>query len=650
MAINWYAALSIKERLDVIKTHKFDIRIGKAAREKYEKHKNLYTPFFEDFMAEKRAYEFEKEVASEKNIIKTYTNYEPSGFSTKPDWLIRLTDAYTTFHLSHPNRLKFHHPNTTTQSFWSFFEPLFSAYVSEINEELDALSVKQGFSLVQKKDLTLFFEPAVEKIALMAERAFVLELRIAKQSDELQGKSTTERFHNFFEQLKEPTAALNFFEIYPLLGRMAYEVCNNWKTYFIEIITNLYADLLELQAKIPPLSIGVPLDSKIHVLTHIHALLTDGAQTGGRTVAILTFNEDIKVVYKPRDSAIDVAFGQFLGWFNAQNVVPPIRHAAIASRPNHSWYEFIAPEKDMTFTELPTLYTKLGSLLCLMYLFDTIDMHTANLIVVGDDPILIDLETWLQPLLPNETRHRSVTHTHLLPDIKPVIPDAFDLEGLADVDLSEKTWTERKELVWENEGTDDMRIVRKRLPIDKTTNSIIIDGEVINSADYSPYIVKGFRRAYRHIAIHKTEFLETLSCFNDKKLRSILRGSKKYDALIEDMAHPTHLQDAIALEQFLDRLWIEASDDPYLKPLIGIEKKDLINLDNPYFYTYSDSKTLFYNNQPLIKDFFETSALDIVQQNLDDMSTKDLEQQVRIIRRAFATLKGHYSPKEAFDV
>lgn len=123
----------------------------------------------------------------------------------------------------------------------------------------------------------------------------------------------------------------------------------------------------------------------------------------------------------------------------------------------------------------------------------------------------------------------------------------------------------------------------------------------------------------------------------------ILRGSKKYDALIEDMAHPTHLQDGIALEQFLNRLWIEVSDEPYLKPLIGIEKKDLINLDNPYFYTYSNSKTLFYNNKPLIKDFFEATALEIVQQNIEEMCVQDLEKQIRIIRRTFAKLSLNYA-------
>ena len=559
----------------------------------------------------------------------------PNSFSPKVDWLQQLTDAYTTFDRTHPKRIKCSNSNKTTHAFWSFFEPLLSAYALEIEQELAKLSIRHGFTLIETGGLTPFLEPAVEKISLMAERAFVLELRVAKQAGELKEGTPTERFDHFFAQLKQPEQALAFFELYPILGRMACVVCENWKNYFLEIMSNIYEDLRELKAKIPPLS-------KIHILTAVNALLTDGAQTGGRSVAILTFNDALKIVYKPRDSAMDVAYGQFLVGFNAQNIVPPIRHATILSRPNHSWCEFVAPNEEMTPAQLPIMYTKLGALLCLMYLFDTIDMHTENLIVVGDDLILIDLETWLQPFLPDETRNRSVRQTHLLPNNTNFTPDSFDLEGLTESDLHNKTWTEHKELVWENEGTDDMRIVRKRRPVDKNKNSIFIGNQVVNPADYTRDIVKGFRKTYRHIAAHTTAFLEATQCFNDKKLRSILRGAKTYDALIEDMAHPSNLQDGIVLEQFLDRLWMGTADEPYLKSLIGIEKMDLMNLDNPYFYTYPDSTTLFYNQKPIIEDFFDKSALTVIQQNIKRMSVSDLEKQVRIIRQSFAKLRLNY--------
>jgi type 2 lantibiotic biosynthesis protein LanM len=632
MINTWYAALSLKERLNIIETYNLDIAADNKAVACFENHKKLYADFYDDFMAEKIQFELGEKTYSEKNIIQAYTDYELPEFVPKPDWVIRLTEAYTTFNFLHPNRLRFQHKNATKQAFRSFFEPLFSSYIPEFEASLDKLSTQHGFSLVDKKDLPAFLEPAIEKIADMAQRAFVLELYIAKEANELVGTTPTERFYNFFEQFKETTFALNFFNIYPLLGRMAYQVCEDWKSYFFEIISNLYTDLPALQAQIPPLS-------KISQLTHIKALLTDGAQTGGRVVAILTFNEDIKVVYKPRDSAIDVAYGQFLVWFNAQNILPPICHAEIASYSNHSWYEFVAPNRELTYPELPVLYNKMGGLLCLMYLFGTIDMHSDNAIVVDDNPILIDLETWLQAFLPGEIRYQSVRSTHFLPETNAVVPDEVDLEGITDSDLKGKRWSESKKLVWKNEGTDDMEIIRKRKLIAKIRNGIVIEGKTVNPADYTAYITKGFRKVYRYMAAHKMAFLEASACFKHKKMRIILRGSRKYDALVEDMGHPLHLQNGIALEQFLDRLWITASIEPYLKDLIDLEKQDLIRLNNPYFYTYSDSKDLFYNNQLLKKDFFEKPALAFVADNMETMSIKDLERQVGIIRRAFAKLK-----------
>jgi lantibiotic modifying enzyme len=186
-----------------------------------------------------------------------------------------------------------------------------------------------------------------------------------------------------------------------------------------------------------------------------------------------------------------------------------------------------------------------------MYLFDTIDMHGDNTIVVGDNPLMIDLETLLQPSLPDDDimSYRSVSQTLFLPSVKEIVPDAEDLEGTEEMDLSEKTWSERKKLIWKNEGTDSMGIVRKRLLLDKNHNSIVIGENVINAADYAPYMVKSFRKTYRYIAANQKDFLEAVKqCFQDKKLRVILRGSRKYDALMEDMAHPSNLQDGLVLD------------------------------------------------------------------------------------------------------
>lgn len=554
----------------------------------------------------------------------------------------KIQEAYSIYTTSHSARLVIQHDNPTTRAFWSFFEPLLSLYVPETEKEINKIRAKYGFDILDNDSILSSFNAAISKIATAAERAFVLELQVAKQSNQLLGHTPEDRFNYFFEQLKQPVNAFEFWQTYPQLAHYACTVFDNWKTYFIEIISNLYADCSQLKSTIPPLSI-------IEKLTNIQPIL-NSPQSGGRCVTILTFNDEIKVVYKPRDCALDLAFGEFLDWFNQANIVPSLTHLAILSKSDHAWCEFIHPSESLKSEEVPIMYTKLGALLCMMYIFDTIDMHSDNILVVGDNPVLIDLETWMQPYLFDELPYRSVENTHLLPDDEETEPDQDDLIGYGSRDDANIKWTHNKKLVRQNEGRDDMQIVRKRLPIPKVNNSLMVDGEILNPTLYVSNIIKGFRLTYRHIETHKNDFLASLSCFRYKKLRVILRGNKKYDALMEDMMHPLHLQNRQQLEHFLDRLWIDADDEAYLKTLIPLEKADLLNLDNPYFYTFSDSATLYHNGKPIIRDLFFKTAFEVIMHNLEDMSSKDLEKQVRIIKKSFLALKTYKKPKEKSEL
>jgi hypothetical protein len=120
---------------------------------------------------------------------------------------------------------------------------------------------------------------------------------------------------------------------------------------------------------------------------------------GGRCVVTLAFASGARVVYKPRDMGIDVAFGGFAGWLGAagldlDGVVP-----RVLARGGYGWAEFIAHRHAADDAELERFWRRAGQLLGVLTAIGGMDIHCGNVIAAGDRLVLVDLETVLRPAI-----------------------------------------------------------------------------------------------------------------------------------------------------------------------------------------------------------------------------------------------------------
>jgi hypothetical protein len=173
---------------------------------------------------------------------------------------------------------------------------------------------------------------------------------------------------------------------YPGLGPVLDQVSDLWRVAMRELFTRLAADRTVLFGTDPG-----PLTAFRGDLGDRHA---------GRSVAILSFGAD-SIVYKPKDMRPAKVFQGLLAWLSGRLPLPVASHRVVCGD-GYGWEELIeaAPCKDEA--GFGRYYRRLGMLTRLVQLLDGRDMWADNLIAVGDQPVLVDLECLLSRPVPGQ--------------------------------------------------------------------------------------------------------------------------------------------------------------------------------------------------------------------------------------------------------
>jgi lantibiotic modifying enzyme len=267
-------------------------------------------------------------------------------------------------------------------------------------------------------------------------------------------------------------------------------------------------------------------------------------------------------------------------------------------------------------------------------------MHQRNLIISGDTPILIDLETLVQPYN-NNNFSWSLFRTNFLPT-RPMLyqPDADDIDYALQkgYEQDNKVWSKQKKICWENEGMDNMKIFQRRQLVEPHKWQMGAVKHNMNSLAQVNQVIDAFRKTYLFIIENKNEFLHVITCFKSLKSRIIIRSTKKYDALLNEMSHPLILESQTALDEFLKPLEYESDYSDNAFKIIEEEKKKLNEMTSPSFYALTDSSELYTFDNMLIDDYFDNCAMTLISKNVSEMSKENLKKLIRIIKRHFSYL------------
>lgn len=463
---------------------------------------------------------------------------------------------------------------------------------------------------------------------------------------------------------------LDLFTEYSRLGRRLATYMDFW----IEETTSLLARLANDRAEIAATFNGGTMPG---LVKKIEAGLSD-RHNSGRTVIIVTFETGLKLVYKQRSLSPEVSFAKIVGWCNRQGRnVPgylPLKTLLVLNRQNYGWMEFVEPKPCQALEEVKRFFWRAGEILALVYSFNGSDCSAENLMANGEHPFLIDLETLFSPetadfttiipagleglddAAPTENQEaksvllksnspaysfpaNSVLDCGLLPrrvfgpDDKSFDPSGFGGNGTQTTTFMTTAWAAI--------NTDLMAPVRKPLDFRYNRNLPNFKGQQITSGGYVREIVEGFRQQYSLLLAKRESLLGKggpLTQVRGVQIRYLVRNTRTYSLLLNRTSRAEFQREGIESSiawDGLSRAFLYNREKPSALPIVESEHASLTQDDIPYFFTYTNSTSLFTSNGPVVEGFFYRCGYDSLITKVKNLSKRDLQFQISLIENTF---------------
>lgn len=489
---------------------------------------------------------------------------------------------------------------------------------------------------------SLLFNFILNSFALDAKemmiRSCVLQLYIASKNHMLTGDTASQRFDYFIELLCQRENTLDLFDSFPLLEQQLNISIQQYLSTTQELFSRLNQDYQELLIQF----FG---SDPNYELTAINA--TGDTHEQGRKVMTLEFSNSkstIKIVYKPRSLAIDVAFQNFITWFNAHTPHLKLNTINIINKENYGWCEFIAYQPCNSSAEVSQFYYRCGIWLMLMVLFRGSDIHAENIIAHGSYPTIVDFECLINPWYtlietkdPNISRF-FVNETALLPGKAMVSPEykGFDISAMGAEGGEEAFYTT---ITWIDSGKDTMHAERIREVIPPFLNKPMLQQSSVNALDYEEYFMQGFEDSYHFILNNLPALLREsspLHQFEAVKIRVLMRNTHEYANLLLESWHPKFLVDPKTRADHFSRLKAIVASVPLYEDVVTAELHDLEQKNIPLFTSESNGETIHDSTGKALKIKILKSGYETLWYHVQHyLNEEDLEIQKNIIANHF---------------
>ncbi len=487
---------------------------------------------------------------------------------------------------------------------------------------------------------------------------------------ELEANSPEKKYyHAFLEQLWQD-GFWALWKNYPVLARLIAITLDFWveaTTEFIErfqldcpeITKRLENCMLQKSAPTKPIVEESPeaqLPNRLGQITSIKGSLSD-FHNQGRSVLILTFKSGQKLVYKPQNLGIEIAYNKFLDWCNQQQCPLPFKVLNHYNRGSYGWVlDFVEQEPCPDRASTHCFYQRGGMLLCLLYVLGANDCHYENVIAHGEELVLIDLETMMHPqaqaitdspqaiqemLTGTQKLSDSVLRTGLLPrwNFSPDNLVAYDISGLGSVEPQKSP---RLLPEWKLINTDEMYQINRHQKLPLKANIPRFNGVTLAPQKYLKDLIEGFTQMYRFLREKRQTLLEAeelLALLASQKVRFIFRATHVYQALLEKTLSPDYLRHGIdrSIElDILSRTFLHAEERPRSWSILAAELTAMEQLDIPYFGTTARSNDLTVGLEQPIAQYLN-SSYDRFIERFQALSDRDLAWQIKMIRSSFAS-------------
>jgi len=440
---------------------------------------------------------------------------------------------------------------------------------------------------------------------------------------------------------------------FPVLGRFIGTAFALWFQGSVDMLQRICADRAVLESKF-----SIPVHQPISA---VQQGLSD-PHRGGRAVAILTFAgsaaQTNQVVYKPKDMGVDAAYQAVLTDLNSNSDLAPLRTLAIHAANGYGYMEFVPHRLCADEQELRRFYTNAGRLTAVLHLLGCTDCHDENLIACGDQLILIDTETLLEPDLPDHVAAASSQPEVAIPsDLQKRIQQSVLRSGLLPqwmflgnekqpVDISAlgiapPSRVEQKVDGWLGLNTDGMMPGRVNRVADIPTSLPVGVGQSNPFGRFLDAFTQGFLTQSHDLIGRRKHWLTAngvLSLFAGLPRRIVLRNTRVYFVIQRQQLKPAALRSPLAqalkLEQ-LARSFLLAETKPQHWPVFAADVEQMQQLDIPFFTHLIDGDALVLDGAGEgLPGFIQTSGLKAAYERLQTLDSEEIDFQLRLIRGA----------------
>ena len=420
---------------------------------------------------------------------------------------------------------------------------------------------------------------------------------------------------------------------YPVLARQVCLLADTWADASAELLGRVEEDrgLLREQFGVDGLLLEVEMG------------LSD-RHTGGRTVASLRFAEGSRLVYKPRDVAIEAAWSGLLSWLR-ENGGEALPAPHVLERSAYGFVEFLEPAELEDAGSAREYFRRAGALLCVAWIAGLDDLHRENVIATSGGPAVVDAETALGPqfasdVVPpdgsamgraaerwNESFLRSGLLTILRTDGTGRPVEVSGLRGRGGYPVAAKA----RRFV--NPNSDAMELVWETVPAGATKNLPTQAGMPLVPDDFPEEVLEGFLSTYRFLLERRDAVAAPggpLDRFAGTRSRIVLRPSTAYSALLLELSAPGFLRNGVTRSYAIDsinRIFRGDSQRPALWLLTREERRALEALDFPCFSVDPASRSIRTAAGAAIEGPIVRSGLEAARDRLAFMSREDQEEQ-----------------------
>lgn len=516
---------------------------------------------------------------------------------------------------------------------------LLAPCITYINEKIGNIKIKNYKITEEDRQniiLKKFKDHWLQKIMMCC----VLELNDAKELKLLIGETPEKRFESFIELLADNNNRVAFFDKYVVLKEKL-------QRYLIQEVEALTEILTRLDKCFDDICINFCWKEEKYVLKNLHS---SGDSHGSRNVCILVLSDGKgqtkKIVYKPRSLLMDKAYHEFLTWLNSY-LKFPLYNPKLLLKKEYGWCEFIQNLPCKNIKQIQEYYQNLGNLLAVVYLLCGSDIHYENIISYGKHPVIIDLECLFVPhnILKNELmsfldKMYSVLNTLILPCRVLVNKngEGIDISGFTNHANQEVPY---QTIVAESSGTDNVRLIRKKLTTARQNNVPSILNKQVHPIKYIKYVKIGFNESY-------SVFLKNKKCLSSQKnpllyfkqvrTRLVFRPTSEYAKLLIESYHPVLLTKKSKYRKHFSE-WL--NKNRALEFLYESEIEQILQGDIPAFYITVNSKNKLEDARlsKIHAKFSISGYSQVINHIKNNINKNDLKIQNIIIEQSFLCYK-----------